>query len=241
MRKTIALAFAICFLFSSALNAQKWWKNRISGEGPKVTKDLNVDNFTSFRLAIGGDVYLTQGNTQSVKVVGQENIIANIVTDVEGKTWKIKFDRPVRRHEGIKIYITMPSFENIGISGSGNVVSENKFTNLGDIALGVSGSGDFDLDLDARNIDSKVSGSGNIKLSGSTGKFGVKVSGSGDIHAYNLTAQSCSVRISGSGDCRVDVQEELSVSISGSGDVVYEGRPKVRSKISGSGDVESRD
>lgn len=56
--------------------------------------------------------------------------------------------------------------------------------------------------------------------------------------AADLVTEKCEVRISGSGDVEVNVQEELTSKISGSGDIRYKGEPKrVNNHSSGSGSV----
>lgn len=237
--KSLFLILIIYSLATTNASAQKWGMG-IKGEGPVVSKNLDVSGFHGVTLAFSGDVYLKQGSGYSVKAEGQANIIDNIKTNVSDGIWKIGFEKNVRNHKGLKIFITMPDLTQAKISGSGNIQTEGNFRNVNDLALAVSGSGNVNVDVDAKNIESRISGSGNISIAGATGGHTIAISGSGDVHAYNLKSMTCSVRISGSGDCQVDVGENLDVSISGSGDVTYQGRPRIKSKSSGSGSVESR-
>lgn len=239
MKKAKILLLLAAFLITQSAFAQNWWKNAIKGEGDVVTKTLNLDEFEGVTLAFSGDVILTQGNTQSVEVRAQQNIIDNIVTKVEGKHWRIRFDRPVRNHKGVKVYITMATLKGAKVSGSGNITTQGSFNGLGDVATAVSGSGDLDLNLEARNISTRISGSGKINLGGKADAVDIAISGSGDVRAYDLSVGDCKVQISGSGDAQVNVSSDLEVRISGSGDVSYKGSPRMRSKISGSGDVNS--
>lgn len=238
MKKTKSLFFLAALFISTSSFAQNWWKDAIQGEGPVVTRDLQVDDFEGLTLAFSGDVYLKQGSARSVRVEAQENIIDNIVTEVNDRHWKIRFDRPVRNSKGVKVYITLPELREAYVSGSGNIVSEGAFTGLEEVRLGVSGSGDIDLGIEAKGlVASRISGSGTIRLDGRAGAIEVGISGSGDVEAYGLEASQGQVQISGSGDAEVNVIEELEIRISGSGDVTYKGSPRMRSKVSGSGDV----
>ncbi len=239
-KNSIVLALTMCLTFYNlALNAQNWSWNGIKGEGPKVTKTLEVADFKGFTVSIGADVYLKQGSKQSVTIEAQQNIIDNIVTNVENQEWKIKFDKPVRNHEGIKIHITIPTLNKAYVSGSGDIKGETKFSGLEGLVVGISGSGDISMEVEAKAIESKISGSGSIRLSGSADSNNINISGSGDILADNLNTKKCTVRVSGSGDCKVSADETLDVQVSGSGDVFYKGSPKVKAKVSGSGNVES--
>lgn len=233
------LALFVAISITTSVTAQNWSWDGIKGEGSKVTKTLNVSSFDGFTIAIGGDVYLKQGSTQSVTIEGQQNIIDNILTEVSDKHWKIRFDKNVRNHDGVKIWITIPSLTKAYISGSGDIIGETKFTGVGNLVTGVSGSGDIKLEVEAKTIEGKISGSGNVRLGGSANSLSVSISGSGDFFADALKVADCTVSIAGSGDCTVDASENLQVKVSGSGDVKYKGRPRVSAKVSGSGDVES--
>ncbi len=236
----ITLLLNVALLLTVAAQAQNWggW-NGIEGKGPKVTKTLDLDNFTGFEMAVSGNVYIRQGSTQSVKIEAQQNIIDNLVTDVSDKNWKIKFDQNVRNYEGIKIWITIPTLTKAYVSGSGDIIGETKFTGLGNLMTGISGSGDIKLDVEAKDIEGKISGSGGVKLNGSANALNISISGSGDFFADGLKTQTSTIKVSGSGNCTVDASDALTVHVSGSGDVKYKGRPKVSAKVSGSGDVES--
>ncbi len=235
----LALLFQSC-VFDSGGWSEGWSLTGLSGEGKKVTKELNVDDFDAVGLSISAQVFLTQGVTQSVRIEAQQNIIDNIRTEVEEGKWKIRFDQNVRRHEGITIWITVPTLTEASISGSGDIIGETPFTGLSDFFTGVSGSGNIDLNIEATNVESSISGSGDIRLSGKCQSLNVKISGAGDVTASELYTHVADVKISGSGDVSVNADEKLDVSISGSGDVHYSGNAKVSAKVSGSGDVKAR-
>lgn len=235
IHKVMPVLAILCILVVNSLDAQKrWWAGSLSGQGPVVEQELDLNTFERISLSISADVFLKQGDTQSILVRGQQNIIENLITEVEDKTWRIRFDRPIRRSQGLKIFITLPYLSGAKVSGSGNIESEHTWQ-APSFYTGVTGSGNINLLVQAEDLTSKVSGSGNILLGGSSKEYSVQITGSGNIKAYELTAEHCKVRISGSGDARVDAQEQLDVRISGSGDVMYTGRPRVNSKISGSG------
>lgn len=238
---TFPLFLFVLFLSSQSISAQDWWGNSIKGEGPIVTKNLDLSDFSGISLGIAADVYLTYGNTQSVKVEGQANIIENLKNRVSGDDWHISYKQNVRNAKNVTIHITIPHLTAVKVSGSGSLEATNHFPNLDELDIKVSGSGKIKLDVGAKYIDTAVSGSGSIKLAGSTNKHRITVSGSGNVSSYDMETNNSRVTISGSGECKINVREELKATVSGSGDVYYKGNPSVQSKISGSGDVTSRD
>lgn len=89
-----------------------------------------------------------------------------------------------------------------------------------------------------------ISGSGDIfaQTAIKAEDLKVKISGSGDVKVENLSVKNLDMSISGSGDifmAGTDVAESASYSISGSGDISNEGLQckKVEIHVSGSGDV----
>lgn len=217
-----------------------WGGAGIKGEGPTVEKTLNVGDFEGIAMSVGGDTYLTQGGTASVKVKGQQNVIDNLKTEVRNGVLHVKFDKSVRNYDKLEFEITVPTLKEVSVAGSGNVVSRSDFKNLNDVRVAISGSGDIQLSLSAQNVKSSIAGSGNMQLKGSTNSLDISIAGSGDLNADGLQAQTATVSISGSGNSEVNVQQDLDVRVAGSGDVYYRGRPSVRSKVSGSGNVQSR-
>lgn len=208
----------------------------VSGTGSIVTQTLDLDNFSEISLDIDADIFLTQGDEQEVIVEGKQNIIDELNLDVSSGEWRVKGDRCLKHLGNMKIFITIPNIEALSIHGSGDIRSENVLVS-NHLNLSVSGSGDFDLAVDAESIDCNVSGSGDIYMEGATSDFNYKLSGSGDLNAFDLETHMMDVKISGSGDADVWVLDYLKVRIAGSGDIHYKGHPELDINISGSGHV----
>ncbi|MBK8491511.1 MAG: DUF2807 domain-containing protein [Saprospirales bacterium] len=225
-----SLSFSSCLLFDDTpFSCER-------GQGPTVTRVLELPSFSGIDLKISGNVVLRQGSEQYVEVEGQANIIDLLKLNVNNNTWDIKFTDCVRDHDELTFYITLPEITNLDISGSGKIYGDNLFE--GDnLDLRISGSGDLDLALDYQKLDSRISGSGDIRLEGDATKFDLDISGSGDYHAFNLKTEKGDVKISGSGKAEVYVTDNLDVKITGSGSVYYIGNPNLDIQITGSGKV----
>ena len=217
--KRSLLVLSLSFLFVLGSSAQNWKKGSISGEGPVVKKELNIESFTSLGLGVNADVYITKG-AQKVTIEAQQNIIDNIKRNVKGDSWSIEHDKNVKKHEKITLWISMPTVESLAIGGSGAIISKDAFNGL-------------------NNLEFSIAGSGKIEFSGSADKLEVSIAGSGDLVGSGLKVKDCEVSIAGSGNCSIDVDNDLEVSIAGSGDVRYKGSPKISSSIAGSGNVRS--
>jgi len=208
------------------------------------SKTRDLPKFTSLKLAISADVYLTQSSTQSFRIEASDKLVNLIETEVKNGNLTIKWSKNnVRHNEKIKIYISMEDIVGLAISGSGDIIADGKIK-TDKISLKISGSGDMSFsNLEANDIQSKISGSADISISGTqtVNSFSVAISGSGGIEAAKLKVENAKIKISGSGNCKLSVSEQLDATISGSGDIYYSGRPKINGKVAGSGSIRSVD
>ncbi len=212
----------------------------VEGSGNIITNKRDVSEFQKVHLKGSGDVFLTIGEEQSLIIKTDDNILPLIETDVSGKKLTISHGKHHLRPTAFEVFITVKYLEGVTISGSGDVHGKDRFVADAFYAE-ISGSGDMDLEVETGMLTSKISGSGTIQLSGKAEDYTAAISGSGEINAFDVQAKTVSVKISGSGNCRVYATESLDVKISGSGDVHYKGRPQINTKISGSGSLISGD
>ncbi len=209
----------------------------VKADGAIVNEVINMASFDAIDLKIAGKVYIRQGNEQRVEIEAPRRLIDEMEFDVRNGEWEIETDRCVRYDSrDLKIFITLPNFTSVAISGSGDIISENTLV-IGDLNLRISGSGNIDLAVDADDINTLISGSGDVFLEGSADVLDLIISGSGDFRGFNLLANAAKILISGSGDVEVNVDDTLDVRITGSGDVRYKGTPAINTQISGSGKV----
>lgn len=197
-----------------------------------------VGDFTYVSMGVHGNLTIKQGSKNEVILEGDKERLEEIETYVENGRLKIKNENNSwwsGSRSKIKIYITIKEFTGLSVSGSGEVRSDGQIKGE-DVYLGVSGSGDIDLDLQANDIDCHISGSGSIRLSG-RGKTGdLSISGSGRLDATDFEVETMKIRISGSGGAYVYATKEIDSRISGSGTVRYKGNPdKLSNRSSGSG------
>lgn len=115
------------------------------------------------------------------------------------------------------VAIALPECPNIKVSGTSNITLK---------------------DIDQAELQLKVSGQGDIKADGSLDDLDANISGQGDIKAKSLTVKKANLRVSGQGNIKLHVMQEVTAQVSGQGDVVIHGNPLVRdTRVSGQGDI----
>jgi hypothetical protein len=209
----------------------------------QTSQKREVTAFTEISLRIGANVYLKQGEPQSVEVKCSATTMAKLITEVSDRKLVIKYPTDAwfsKWNPGpVDIYVTMPQIDALLISGSGSIFSDGRIESR-ILDATISGSGDIKLaDLKAEKVSATLSGSGNIHLFGKQNATELKatISGSGNVKAIEFPADNVDVKISGSGNCWVNCTKNLEVKLAGSGNVSYRGNPSVNSSIAGSGKV----
>ena len=205
-----------------------------------------VDPFNEISLRIGANVHLEQGKKQSLEIVAKPSTLEEIITEVKDGKLIIRFPNKNMFWNSfqpgeIKIYITTPDINALGVSGSGDIIADDEIKTK-EIDLAVSGSGNIKLsELTAERVKSTISGSGNIVLGGKTTAqdLSVVISGSGNFKGLDYSASDVSVKVAGSGNAAVEAKENLYIRLAGSGNVTYKGKPSIDQSTSGSGSVRS--
>ncbi len=219
-----------------------------TGNGDFVSDVRSVPAFSSLKLENDVDVVITPffidcGTpplpNASLQIHGQRNMLNILETSINNQVLKVKFSECVGSHSVVSIIAPMYQVNEVEVSGSGNVLAQNKIENS-ELSLYVSGSGDIVMDSlkIAKGIFAKISGSGDINLKGdTTSLLEIEIAASGNIVTSNLCADKVKIKITGSGNCKVNVLTSLEVDILGSGNVVYTGNPTIKSNITGSGKI----
>jgi predicted small secreted protein len=216
----------------------------ISGSGKLASETRNLSGFTSVTLAGIGNVYLTQGPAESIRIEAEDNLIPYFDTSVQGSTLKIGIKdqymgvslQPTRP---VKFYVTLPKIEAVTLAGSGNIFAGK--LQAGAFRISLLGSGDISTDnLAATDLDIHLGGSGNISLGTvSASQVTAYIAGSGDIQLGILTADKISSQTAGSGDITIGGKvNEQSTEILGSGDYLAGGLKSATAtvRVTGSGD-----
>lgn len=225
-------------------------------QGDITKENIQTDAFTGVELAGSFNIFISQGEAQSVAIEGTEELIKKVTTEVKDNNLVLNTKNGVNTTgDVLKIYIITPNLEYVSIKGSGNIKLQN-FKNLNDLlleikgsgnienegyvnckslAMSIKGSGNISINAKTINITGIIKGSGNIELGGITSSMKIQIVGFGSFKGLDTEADDIDVNIPGSGNCNVHAKKNLKVDIKGSGNVNYKGNPKIEKKIQGSG------
>ena len=211
---TLAVIIIIIFFIKNNLT-----KNNIQGSGNIISESRELNNFTSIILLGSIDVNIKTSESNNCVVVADDNLIPYIKTEVVNNKLNISLNESYSSEEKLVVNINTPNYDEVSLSGSGNI-------NI--------------LDFKNNNLSLNISGSGNITGNGEVETLVVKINGSGNLLSKEIKSKSATITINGSGDAEVFASDSISAKINGSGNIEYFGNPEnVDSIINGSGDIKS--
>ncbi len=232
-----ALAMALPAAQASAAGSSWFSFGQVQGNGNIKKQSRDIGHFTGIAFSLPGNVELRMGNTESVTIETDDNLLPLIETVVENGTLKI---RTIKKNTGIetrhlKIVVQAKDIERLSLGGSGSIDADTVKGDKVQIDLGGSGSINVKA-VEADALSVTLGGSGNLKAgNGWAKKLSLSIGGSGEVQLGQIKATDVSVSIGGSGQSTVWATDALSVSIAGSGDVNYYGDPKTSKSVVGSG------
>ena len=218
MKKIVKLFVVFALVTASSIGFGST-KTNISGDKDVETQIRDVSDFISIKSSGSVDIYLKQGNTESVNIIADAKYIDQIYTEVHNKTLNIYTKGKIFNPSVFKAEITIKNLQKIELIGSGDLMSVGVI-NTTDFSFSTCGLGDLEINLDAKNVSGKMVGSGDVNISGLNGEFFLKSSGSGDFEADNFRISNCSLNVFGSGDIEISGSaDRLEIEHTSSGDI----------------------
>ncbi|MGD2251403.1 MAG: head GIN domain-containing protein [Anaerolineales bacterium] len=211
---------------------------RIDGSGTIITEARPVEGFDKIALSGLGRVVISQGNTESLTLETDDNLMQYIITEVRGSTLYLEFARGMNLIPSETITFRVGLIDLVSVNCAGGATFEIESLDTDSLDFTLSGGAQVQIDwLNATNLEIAVSGAADLFLAGQIDTQAIQFEGFGRYDAAELESREATVRISGAGDIRLWVHETLDVDINGAGSVSYFGSPTLSQSISGAGSV----
>ena len=221
----------------------------LAGAAEPVRETRVATGFTRLEIDGQADVILRQGTREGLTIEATPHALAQIDSEVMGRTLSISLRDQRRWWEWIlggaptrspRITVVFIQLDQIETAGAVNLRA-NGFK-AADLRLELSGASTLRIgDLQATRL--RLDGSGAIKaeVAGKVGAQFVELSGASMYQAGALSSDNATLQISGAGKALVNAATTLKVEISAAGVVQYIGNPRLEKEISGVGKITRRD
>lgn len=216
-----------------------------------ITEQRAVGWFDRIRVqhSTYGELLITQGDEEALSIEAEPEVMQRIETQVvegelrirmRGAWWEKAVEALGRtaNRRVVRYRVTVRELRSVSLAATvrataGTIESDR-------LALDLSGTGVIEISsLAAQSLRVNLSGAGQVKVAGHVVEQEATLSGAGQYHGGRLESHRAVVKLSGVGDARIWVTEELDLVLSGVGSVSYYGTPKVRQDVSGLGHVSS--
>ncbi len=227
--KTAKNSFSIIcmvLLFSANITfAQKY----IKGNGNVTKQERTISSFNEIVVKGVYNIYLAQGNKESVTVETDDNLQEVVTVKNQGNAlvlgWKKGMN--IKKKTKMNVYVTLKDINKLEVKGVGNVKTTSALSLQG-LDLDISGVGNTVLELDCNKLEGDISMVGNLTLKGNVNEVVLENNGTGSLRAFDLVAQKLEINNSGVGKAEVRAEQEISIVSSGIGSVYYKGNAQTK-------------
>lgn len=217
--------------------------NVVTGSGKGITQPREVSGFNQVVFGGLGELTLVQGNSESLVIEAEDNILARIRTEVKNGVLTIGFDREnwqdlVRPTKPIKYTLAFKNLKSLALTGAGSAQAES--LNADALDLSITGAGNINIEsLQVNSLEVNLGGAGNIHLAGTAASQKVTLGGLGNYGCGDLQSKTARITLTGAGSATVWAADTLDVTITGAGNVGYYNSPKITKNITGLGVLNS--
>jgi hypothetical protein len=199
----------------------------ITGSGNVVTQEENITGFDEVDVSNAFTVDIRQGDSFSVVIRVDDNLLKYLEVVKQGKTLKIGLE-PGRtyniRRATREADVTMPELNGLELSGA-TLGTISEFESTGRLDVDLSGASQLRGDIEAGDARFDISGASRVTLSGSAGDVTIDASGASTANLADFAVGDASVKASGASTVTVDAGGRLDAEASGASSVFYIGNP----------------
>ena len=210
----VVLSLAACDGISITFNDGD---SKVKGSGVAASETRAVASFDSIEATGIGKLKLRIGDSESLKVMADDNIVPLIKTEVKNGVLTLSTKGATLSKTDIVFEVTARRIKHLENSGT--------------VSIDASGFNGGELSVE-------TSGVGSIKLRGRVDSFKAELSGVGSLEADALAADRVDTNLSGVGSAHVRAEKSLRANVSGVGSLSWKGAATdVTTNVSGIGRV----
>jgi Putative auto-transporter adhesin, head GIN domain len=210
------------------------------GSGNVVSATREVSDFLAVKIDYPAQVFISQGNTESVKIEAEDNLLPGLKAEVTNGQLRIYYQAQDGKHVNptklVKITIVVKDLKDVEFNSAGELTITGLKTSNLDASLSGAGNLKFDNIL-VSDLSVNLSGAGNMTASGTADNLDLNISGFGGFNGKELYGKTANINLSGAGGATVWVDRTLTADVSGAGSVNYYGSASVTKRINGIGGV----
>jgi hypothetical protein len=207
--------FSVCLLFALA----GCDVGGIRGNGHLITEQRKVEPFVN--VDAGGAFWIDwRSGPPTASITIDENLMQYVEMEVRNGVLYIRTTRHIWSRRSAKLMLTSNTLEGASFSGASQLTAHQ---------------------LTGSKFYLETSGASKATLDGAVDELIASITGAGDLRAESLQTKTAQISVTGAGNARIAVRDDLKVSITGAGKVEYIGDPHIQREITGAGSIRKRE
>jgi Protein of unknown function (DUF2807). len=178
----VALITGVTMLVHSCTFTSGNGEKVIKGSGESVEKQITVSSFSKISISGHANVKVTYGDTQSITLKAQENLIEYLEIKSDGQELSIGVKKgfSVSSSKDIEVTIVCPqAVSSYSIAGAGKIDVEGKPQD--NLSVDIAGAADLDASaVEVKNVSISIAGAAKCKV-WSTENLSVSIAGTGNV------------------------------------------------------------
>lgn len=213
----------------------------VSGNGNVTIENRTINQpFSSIKATEGLNVYVTQSDTESIRVEADANLQDLIITEVVDDVLKIHTKQNIGNSKSKKVIISFKNISAIKTTSGSNLLSTNTI-DAAHLTLETTSGSAMTLSVNSNNLDCNSSSGSILNLSGKSAKLTAEATSGSTIKAADLIAESSQVKASSGANLSINTSKELKAEASSGGTIKYSGNPeKINKTESSSGSIQNQ-
>ncbi len=232
------LFIAIACLTTLAVSAQD---AKTFSDPNATTRSLN-GSFTGISVSSGVDLYITQGNEESLAVsASEEKYLARFKTEVVNGVLKIYYDNngitwTDHGNRKLKAWVSFKTLEKLQGSAGASVTVRGGLT-ADNLSMKFSSGSEFEGKVTAKQLTVDQNSGSELNISGSADKITIETSSGASFKGYDLAVDFCDAQASSGGEVKITINKELSAKANSGGGIRYKGAALIRDVNINSGGI----
>lgn len=213
----------------------------------------DVGQFHGISVSTGIKVEFKQGNTQSVSVKAEANLIQSLKTKVENGILKIYFEKSGNSRinpSELMVSITAPQLNSVSVSSAAEFYTKNTVT-TDNFILSTTSAAETSLDLNVKNnleisatsaaevkvnavakaLSVSSNSSADILLKGKVETAKFNISSASEVNAKELHSKNAIAIVSSAANLHINASESLDLKTSSGADVYYKDYSSLKKEL----------
>ena len=210
-----------------------------------LVRDLSA-GFSAITVTDGIDLYLTQGQTESLAVAASdEKYLTRLKTEVQGGTLKIFYDDKginfaFNEKRKLKVWVTFKNIDKLVASG-GSTVKTGSAIDADKLDMRFTSGSHFTGKINVKELSVDQNSGSGMTVSGTANKITVEGSSASIFKGYDLAVDYCDAKASSGASVHITINKELNAKANSGGGIKYKGTALIKDVNISSGGVVKRE